>query len=64
MKKCSLCKDSFDDQFVSQFETLAHQKKILHVCFYCKDDESEYDDAEEMDCIRKDGSIYYPSYLL
>ena len=64
MKKCNICNDHFDEQFITQFETLAHNKKVLLVCFYCKEDESEYDDAEEMECIRRDGSIYYPSHLL
>ena len=64
MNHCDLCNEKFDSQFVSQFETLAHQKKVLHVCEYCKDEYEEYDDAEEMNSITYGNSIYYPSYLL
>ena len=60
---CDICKETFDSQFISSYETLTHNKKVIHVCEECKDDE-DYDDGEEMNCIWKGDSIYYPSYLL
>ena len=64
MKHCSLCNESFDDQFISKYETLAHNKKVLQVCEYCNDEHSDYDDGEEMTCIYYGNSIFYPSNLL
>lgn len=64
MKHCDLCNESFDDQFVSKYETLSHNKKVINVCEYCDDELSEYDEIAEMNSIQYGIDVYYPSYLL
>lgn len=60
MRKCIICKESYDDQFISRFETLNNEKQFIQVCEHCNEEHSEYDDEKDLPYIHI-GQNYYPS---
>ena len=66
MKKCALCKESFDPQFLTEYTrqdkkgNVITNEKVL-ICDYCDLEESEIDNKEENKIIEVEGRKYYYS---
>lgn len=62
-RRCIICRDSYEDQFISNYETLDHEKQIISVCEFCFDEHSEYDNEKDSQYIYF-GQDFYPVGLL
>jgi len=64
MHYCKLCNLKTEEQFISRFETLENTVSFIHICEFCRDDQSfvsEWDDERNILYIPLDGKNYYPS---
>jgi len=67
MKRCICCRETYDDQFVSKYETLDHEKQFLDkskqfitLCEFCWEEHSEFDNDLNLPYIMF-GNDFYPS---
>lgn len=63
MKRCIACRESYDDQFISNYETLDHQKSTIQVCEFCWEEHAEFDDEKNIQYIHF-GQDFYPNELI
>jgi len=61
-KKCSLCREKYDSQFINHYETLDSQKDFIYICEYCEEEKTLYDDEKNMHYIETSNQDYYASY--
>jgi len=63
MKRCICCRDTYEDQFISRYETLDNDKQVITLCEFCWEEHSEFDDEKNLPYIMF-GQDFYPSELL
>lgn len=59
MLKCCICQEKYDDQFISRYATMEHQKKVIYVCENCYSEIAIYEDETNLLYIRHDNEKFY-----
>jgi len=66
MNRCIVCRESYDSQFTSKYQTLDHAKQFYHkdkqiitVCEFCWEKHAEFDEERDLPYIHF-GQDFYP----